>query len=297
MGCQPSVDPVPSDGEDGEGAQVEIWETCEEIPLTRRSCTGEVCSDVPVTGRQCDGLDLENCQEVPVNKLKCRQVSSIECQALRDRGGDCRYAGVEGDKHILERGPKIEASWRPAALGGLSEGDKPPVAGGMQAFEICDDFPKGEVCREVEMEVCHASKDAEEEKLCREVEMKKCLTDMVDECTVEPICNPLPVVETCEEVPGGFLLSCLRNLAFLLVLLSVTLIQERRSVKMFGPLKRQPSITSVKEIYFHFLTFCRIERTCGQKILCCGDPCPVEERPKKVKPWKKDVWRSTQLQL
>ena len=44
MGCQPSVNPVPSDGEDGEGAQVEIWETCEEIPLTRRSCTGEVCS-------------------------------------------------------------------------------------------------------------------------------------------------------------------------------------------------------------------------------------------------------------
>ena len=130
----------------------------------------KVCSDVPVTGSQCDGLDLENCQEVPVNKLKCRQVSSIECQALRDRGGDCRYAGVEGDKR--ERGPKIEASWRPvAAPGGLSEGDKPVTAGGMQAFKICEDFPEGEVCREVEMEVCHASKDAEEERLCQEVEV------------------------------------------------------------------------------------------------------------------------------
>ena len=52
MDCQPSVEPVPSEGDDGEGALVpvasdgdgEIWESCEEIPLTRSSCTGEVGS-------------------------------------------------------------------------------------------------------------------------------------------------------------------------------------------------------------------------------------------------------------
>ena len=51
MDCQP----VASDGDDGDGALVpvasdgdeapgEIWETCEEIPLTRSRCTGEVGS-------------------------------------------------------------------------------------------------------------------------------------------------------------------------------------------------------------------------------------------------------------
>ena len=37
MDCQP----VASDGDEAPG---EIWETCEEIPLTRSSCTGEVGS-------------------------------------------------------------------------------------------------------------------------------------------------------------------------------------------------------------------------------------------------------------
>ena len=39
------------------------------------------------------------------------------------------------------------------------------------------------------------------------MQVNKCLTDMVDDCAVEPICKPLPalpVVVTCEEVPGGF---------------------------------------------------------------------------------------------
>ena len=52
----------------------------------------------------------------------------------------------------------------------MSEGDK-PVAGGMQAFEICEDFPEGEVCREVELEVCHTSNDAVD-KPCLEVEVQ-----------------------------------------------------------------------------------------------------------------------------
>merc|ERR550519_2976735 len=130
MDCQPvasdgdgPLEPVASDGDGEDEAPGEIWESCEEIPLTRSSCTGEVCSDVPVTGSQCDGLDLENCKNVPVKELKCRQVSSIECQALWDRGGDCHYAGVgsvwyrevegdkmvsEGDKMVLE-GDKIVA--------------------------------------------------------------------------------------------------------------------------------------------------------------------------------------------
>jgi len=260
--CQPSVDPVASDGDDGDVASVEIssdgdeapveigdeapveiWETCEEIPLTRSSCSGEVCSDVPVTGSQCDGLDLENCKKVAVNELKCRQVSSIECQALWDRGGDCHYAGVEGDKHVSSRGNREEKVDKP-----VSEGDK-MEAGGMQAFEICEDFPEGEVCREVELEVCHTSDDAVD-KPCLEVEVNKCRTDMVDECTVEPICKPLPalpVVETCEEVPGKEI---------------------------------------CEDVWITAETTKR-ERTCEHKILCCGEPCPVDERPKKTKPWQK----------
>ena len=38
------------------------------------------------------------------------------------------------------------------------------------------------------------------------VQVNKCRADMVGECTPEPICKPLPalpLVETCEEVPGG----------------------------------------------------------------------------------------------
>ena len=44
MDCQPSVEPVPSEGDGGDEAPGEIWESCEEIPLTRSSCKGEVCS-------------------------------------------------------------------------------------------------------------------------------------------------------------------------------------------------------------------------------------------------------------
>ena len=47
MDCQPSVEPVASEGDDGDGgdeAPGEIWESCEEIPLMRSSCTGEVGS-------------------------------------------------------------------------------------------------------------------------------------------------------------------------------------------------------------------------------------------------------------
>jgi len=234
--CRPTV---PSDEDAEEGVPAEIWETCEEVPLMRSSCSDEVCSDVPVTGSQCDGLDLENCQEVAVNELKCRQVSSIECQALWDRGGDCHYAGVEGGKHASGRGHRVERDEHVAA------GDK-PVAGGMQAFEICEDIPEGEVCREVELEVCHTSNEVEDE-LCPEVEVNKCLADMADECTVEPICEPLPLVETCEEVPG---------------------------------------VELCEDVWTTEETTKR-ERTCEQKILCCGEPCPVAEEAKKTKPWQK----------
>ena len=64
MDCQPSVEPVASDGDgeddgddgdDGDEAPGEIWETCEEIPLTRSSCTGEVCSP------EYFGFDLSSC--------------------------------------------------------------------------------------------------------------------------------------------------------------------------------------------------------------------------------------------
>ena len=54
------------------------------------------------------------------------------------------------------------------------------------------------------------------------MQVNKCLTDMVEDCAVEPICKPLPalpVVETCEEVPGGFTLyirydTTITNLSF-----------------------------------------------------------------------------------
>ena len=52
----------------------------------------------------------------------------------------------------------------------VAEGDK-PVAGEMHAFEICEDIPEGEVCREVELEVCHTSNEVEDE-LCPEVEVR-----------------------------------------------------------------------------------------------------------------------------
>ena len=44
------------------------------------------------------------------------------------------------------------------------------VSGGAQAFEICEDYPGGEVCKEVEVEVCQPS-DNEEDNLCSEVEV------------------------------------------------------------------------------------------------------------------------------
>ena len=45
------------------------------------------------------------------------------------------------------------------------------MAGGLQAFEICEDYPGGEVCKEMEVEVCQPS-DNEEDKLCPEVEVQ-----------------------------------------------------------------------------------------------------------------------------
>jgi len=211
-------------GGDGE---VEVWETCEDVAMTRSSCTGEVCHDVPVTGRQCDALDLENCREVAVKELKCRQVSGIECQALWDRGGDCHY--VQGQDQENKQ------------------------SGGLQAFEICEDYPGGEVCQEQEVEVCQLSNGVED-KLCPEVEVNKCRADMVGECTPEPICKPLPalpLVETCEEVPG---------------------------------------VDICEDIWTTEETTKR-ERTCEQKLLCCGAPCPAGERQEsilleKIKPWK-----------
>jgi len=211
-----------------EDGGVEIWETCEEVASTRSSCIGgKVCHEVPVTGRQCDGLDLENCQEVAVNELKCRQVSINECQALWDQGGDCHYVQVQGDK---------------------------PSSDGLQAFEICEDYPGGEVCQEEEVEVCQLSNGVED-KLCSEVQVNKCRADMIDECIPEPVCKPLPalpLVETCKYVPGDDICE---------------------------------DVWTTEETT-------KRERTCEQKILCCGEPCPVDERKesillKKIKPWQK----------
>ena len=79
------------------------------------------------------------------------QVSSIECQALWDQGGDCHYV-MEGEKHRTRR------------MAGM--------AGGLQAFEICEDYPGGEVCKEMEVELCQPS-DNEEDNLCSpEVEVQ-----------------------------------------------------------------------------------------------------------------------------
>ena len=44
------------------------------------------------------------------------------------------------------------------------------MAGGVQAFEICEDYPGGEVCKEMEVQVCQPS-DNEEDNLCSEVEV------------------------------------------------------------------------------------------------------------------------------
>ena len=52
----------------------------------------------------------------------------------------------------------------------VSERDKPVAGGGLQALEICEDFPEGEVCSDVELEVCHTSKVAVD-KPCLEVEV------------------------------------------------------------------------------------------------------------------------------
>jgi len=234
--CHPLVGQVPADdvpSDDGDDEGVEVWETCEEVPLMKSSCIGEVCHDIPVTGRQCDGLDLENCKEVAVNELICRQVTSIECQALWDQGGDCHYL-LEGDKHRTRR-----------------------MAGGVQAFEICEDYPGGEVCKEMEVELCQPS-DNEEDILCSEVEVNKCRAEMAKECTPEPVCKPLPTVETCEDMPGDDI---------------------------------------CEEVWTTEETT-KKERTCEQKILCCGEPCPVEEERqestlKKIKPWKESILRKT----
>merc|ERR1712192_281140 len=230
--CHPLVGPVPADDEGDEG--VVVWETCEEVPLMKSSCIGEVCHDIPVTGRQCDGFDLENCKEVAVNELKCWQVSTEECQALWDEGGDCHYV-LEGDKHRSRR-----------------------MAGGLQAFKICEDYPGGEVCKEEEVEVCQPSDD-EEDNLCSEVEVNKCIAEMAKECTLEPACKPFPAVETCEDVPGDDICG---------------------------------EVWTTKETT-------KKERTCEQKILCCGEPCPVEEKGqesilKKIKPWK-ESWKESVL--
>merc|ERR1712192_175487 len=228
--CHPLVGPVPADDEGDEG--VEVWETCEEVPLMKSSCIGEVCHDIPVTGRQCDGFDLENCKEVAVNELKCWQVSTEECQALWDEGGDCHYV-LEGDKHRSRR-----------------------MAGGLQAFKICEDYPGGEVCKEEEVEVCQPSDD-EEDNLCSEVEVNKCIAEMAKECTPEPVCKPIPAVETCEDVPGDDI---------------------------------------CEEVWTTEETT-KKERACEQKVLCCGEPCPVEKKEesilKKIKPWKESILRKT----
>ena len=51
------------------------------------------------------------------------------------------------------------------------------MAGALQAFEICEDYPGGEVCKEVEVEVCQPS-DNEEDKLCPEVEVQLLILNM-----------------------------------------------------------------------------------------------------------------------
>jgi len=283
------ADPVPSD--DG---SVEVWETCEEVPLMRSSCIGQVCHDIPVTGRQCDGLDLENCQEVAVSELKCRQVSTAECQALWDQGGDCHYvldacpvvaslpisqcAGQENSCWAIGQ-PDVDCpNYGLCCFNGCAnvcsaEGPAPlpaplpvpapiPVTrpngpGALQAFEICEDYPGGEVCKEVEVEVCQPS-DNEEDKLCPEVEVKQCRAEMAKECTPEPVCKPLSVVETCEDVPGD----------------------------------------NICEEVWTTEEATKKERTCEQKVLCCGEPCPVEKRHesilKKIKPWKESILKKTQ---
>ena len=44
------------------------------------------------------------------------------------------------------------------------------MVGQLHAFEICEDFPSGEVCQEEEVEVCQPSINAVE-KTCREDEV------------------------------------------------------------------------------------------------------------------------------
>ena len=75
------------------------------------------------------------------------QVSSFEeCQALKAKGMDC-HPVVEGDNLRIRR-----------------------MVGQLHAFEICEDFPSGEVCQEEEVEVCQPSIIAVE-KTCREDEV------------------------------------------------------------------------------------------------------------------------------
>ena len=61
----------------------------------------------------------------------------------------------------------------------VSEGDKPVAGGGLQALEICEDFPEGEVCSDVELEVCHTSKVAVD-KPCLEVEVHTLYTTHIN---------------------------------------------------------------------------------------------------------------------
>ena len=122
----------------------------------------QVCLDVPLIGRKCDGLDLTTCQDVVLYDLNCQQViqhrqswyfkpnfqvsSFEECQALKAKGMDC-HPVVQGDNLRIRR-----------------------MVGQLHAFEICEDFPSGEVCQEEEVEVCQPSINAVE-KTCREDEV------------------------------------------------------------------------------------------------------------------------------